>query len=63
MRPRAWAAVSAAMAYYHRPGDWREPPNLFSPFWGAKLMPVADYPTMQSNPLLSAFFATKLVVH
>lgn len=56
-------AMSAAMAYYHRPGDWREPPNLFSPFWGAKLMPVADYPLIANNPLLATLFNQKLMVH
>lgn len=46
-------AFSAAMAYYHRPGDWREPPNLFNPFWGAKLMPVNDHPMLATNPIFS----------
>ncbi len=34
----AWAR---AMCYYHRPGAWAEPPNLFNPFWKAKLSPLA----------------------
>lgn len=29
-----------AMCYYHRPGAWAEPPNLFNPFWKAKLSPL-----------------------
>jgi hypothetical protein len=33
---------SAAQAYYHRPGDWKEMPNFFNPLWGARLMPVLD---------------------
>ncbi len=33
---------AAAECYYHRPGAWREMPNLFNPLWGAKLMPVAE---------------------
>jgi len=33
-------AVSRALAYYHRPGNWQEPPNFFNPFWRAKLAPV-----------------------
>jgi hypothetical protein len=33
------AGLSKALVYYHRLGDWREPPNLFSPFWRAKLHP------------------------
>ena len=34
------AALSHALVYYHRLGDWREQPNLFSPFWRAKLHPL-----------------------
>ncbi len=33
----AWAH---ARAYYHRPGAAAEPPNLFNPYWRAKLSPV-----------------------
>jgi len=33
----AWAR---AQVYYHRPGHWTEPPNLFNPFWKARLAPV-----------------------
>jgi hypothetical protein len=32
-------AASKAMAYYHRIGDWQEQPNMFNPFWRAKLHP------------------------
>ena len=32
-------AVSKAMTYYHHPGNWKEPPNLWNPFWRAKLHP------------------------
>lgn len=38
----AWAR---GRVYYHRPGYWTEPPNLFNPFWRAKLSPI--------NPLAS----------
>ncbi|MFN7133515.1 MAG: hypothetical protein ACK4N5_15670, partial [Myxococcales bacterium] len=34
-------AFSRAQVYYHRPGAWAEPPNLFNPFWRAKLGPVS----------------------
>jgi hypothetical protein len=34
------AAVSHALVYYHRLGDWREHPNMFNPFWRAKLHPM-----------------------
>jgi hypothetical protein len=30
-----------AQVYYHRPGFWSEPPNLFNPFWRAKLAPIS----------------------
>lgn len=33
-------AVARALAYYHRPGGWKEPPNFFNPHWRAKLAPV-----------------------
>ncbi|MDC0711809.1 pilus assembly protein TadG-related protein [Stigmatella sp. ncwal1] len=33
------AAMSKALVYYHRLGDWSEPPNMFNPFWRAKLHP------------------------
>ncbi|MBL8955278.1 MAG: hypothetical protein JNK82_31180 [Myxococcaceae bacterium] len=31
-------ALSTGLAYYHRKGHWREPPNLFNPFWRAGLV-------------------------
>ncbi len=33
-------AISRGMVYYHRPGNWSEPPNFFNPFWRARLAPV-----------------------
>jgi len=33
-------AISRALAYYHRPGNWQEHPNFFNPYWRAKLAPV-----------------------
>ncbi|WP_049805225.1 pilus assembly protein TadG-related protein [Stigmatella aurantiaca] len=33
------AAMSKALVYYHRLGNWSEPPNMFNPFWRAKLHP------------------------
>ena len=35
-------ALSRAQVYYHRPGAWQEPPNLFNPYWNARLAPKAD---------------------
>ncbi len=31
-------SLAAGMAYYHRPGHWKEPPNLFNPYWRATLV-------------------------
>lgn len=35
------AGLSKALVYYHRLGAWQEPPNLFNPFWRAKLHPFS----------------------
>ncbi|MBL8950250.1 MAG: hypothetical protein JNK82_05715 [Myxococcaceae bacterium] len=35
-------ALGSAIVYYHRPGAWREPPNLFNPFWRATLYASDD---------------------
>ncbi len=35
-------AFSKAFVYYHRIGDWSDYPNLFNPYWRAKLQPVTD---------------------
>ncbi len=37
---RPTRAFSKAMVYYHRMGDWSDYPNLFNPYWRAKLHPV-----------------------
>ena len=34
-------AFSKAAVYYHHPGNWREPPNFWNPFWRAKLHPFS----------------------
>ncbi len=34
------SVISRGMVYYHRQGNWGEPPNFFNPFWRAKLAPV-----------------------
>ncbi|WP_241758692.1 hypothetical protein [Pyxidicoccus parkwayensis] len=38
------AGLSKALVYYHRfgQGGWKEPPNLFGPYWRAKLHPFRD---------------------
>jgi hypothetical protein len=33
-------AFAKAMVYYHRIGDWSDYPNMFNPFWRAKLQPA-----------------------
>jgi hypothetical protein len=35
-------AVGKAMAYYHRPGAWKEGPNFWFPYWRAKLHPLSE---------------------
>ena len=58
---RGLNAFAAAQVYYHRPGDWKEQPNLFNPLWGARLMPVmesnaaAKLTVLTINPLLTQF--------
>lgn len=40
IKPRGWGvAVSKAKVYYHQLGHWQFQPNLFDPFWRAKLHP------------------------
>ncbi len=34
-------AVAKGKVYYHQLGKWEQPPNLFDPFWRAKLHPFA----------------------
>jgi len=36
---RDGTAVSKALVYFHRVDDWKFPPNLFDPYWRAKLHP------------------------
>jgi hypothetical protein len=33
-------AASKALVYFHRMDDWKFPPNLFDPYWRAKLHPI-----------------------
>ncbi|MFO7155757.1 MAG: pilus assembly protein TadG-related protein [Pseudomonadota bacterium] len=55
-------AVARALAYYHRPGTWREPPNFFNPHWRAKLAPVEEgwRHVGQQSPDLARALATLL---
>lgn len=41
LAPGEGAALSKALVYYHRLGEngWREAPNMFNPYWRAKLHP------------------------
>jgi hypothetical protein len=53
-------AIAAGLAYYHRPeggghDDWKEAPNLWNPFWRAKLHPIkeSDGSQVLANDLIS----------
>ncbi|PTL82224.1 hypothetical protein DAT35_20765 [Vitiosangium sp. GDMCC 1.1324] len=35
-------AFAKALVYYHRIGDWSDYPNLFNPYWRAKLHPLTN---------------------
>ncbi len=35
-------SVAKALVYYHHPGDWKEPPNFFNPYWKVKLHPFGQ---------------------
>nr|WP_225937436.1 pilus assembly protein [Myxococcus sp. RHSTA-1-4] len=54
---RNQVALSAGIAYYHRPrpavqgGGWREPPNFLNPFWRATLVNVEG--SIDDRPLES----------
>lgn len=39
---RHQVAVGSSVVYYHRPGHWREPPNLWNPFWRSTLAAPDD---------------------
>ena len=39
--PNEANSVSKTLVYYHHPGNWREPPNFWNPFWRVKLHPWA----------------------
>lgn len=51
------AALSKALVYYHRLGEggWNEAPNLFNPYWRAKLHPFTQE---EANRVLTAANAT-----
>lgn len=39
--PSGLNGFARSMVYYHRTGAWTEPPNLFNPYWRAKLGPLS----------------------
>ena len=59
--------MARAMVYYHRPGNWKEHPNFFNPFWRAKLAPVGHKLTGPLSGLfggnLNTFLNESLVTH
>ena len=61
--PSGLNAFSAAQAYYHRPGDWREMPNFFNPLWGARLMPVLQSNAAAKLGLSSVPLLHQLLLH
>jgi hypothetical protein len=56
-------AFAAAQVYYHRPGEWREQPNLFNPLWGARLMPVVESNVFAKLGLSSIPFIQQTLSH
>lgn len=44
-------SLSKAVVYYHHPGNWREPPNFWNPFWRAKLHPFSKQELFQIESL------------
>ncbi len=53
--------IARAQAYYHRPGAWREPPNFFNPYWGARLAPKGTALSALSNQLGLPGWAGELI--
>jgi hypothetical protein len=53
-------AIARALVYYHRPGNWKEHPNFFNPFWRAKLAPVGHKLTGPLTGLFGGNFTTFL---
>jgi hypothetical protein len=51
---RRTKAVSKALVYYHRIGDWSDYPNLFNPYWRAKLQPMTTAEAAASLALVDA---------
>lgn len=54
-------AIAVARVYYHRPGEWKEHPNFFNPFWAAKLHPVAHHQFFEFTHL--ANFGDEIITH
>ncbi|XXF79334.1 hypothetical protein P2318_06165 [Myxococcaceae bacterium GXIMD 01537] len=51
---RQTKAFSKAQVYYHRMGDWRDYPNLFNPYWRAKLHPLTTSEAVMAVGLVDA---------
>ena len=60
---RGLNAFAAAQAFYHRPGDWKEMPNLFNPLWGARLMPVLESNAAAKAGLTAVPLLRRILVH
>ncbi len=51
---RYQVALGTAIAYYHRPDAFPEPPNLYNPFWRATLMSMQTYSIAEAQNRLAA---------
>ena len=61
--PAGISAFAAAQVYYHRPGDWKEMPNLFNPLWGARLMPVLESTTASKMLITNNAIFKQFILH
>ena len=59
LEPGEGMALSKALVYYHRFGSWKEHPNLFNPYWRAKLHP---FKPQESAKVLAISGATDYAV-
>ena len=51
-------AFSKAQVYYHRIGDWSDYPNIFNPYWRAKLHPMTTQELATTLSVVDASAAT-----
>ncbi|MCG3172037.1 MAG: hypothetical protein GMKNLPBB_00182 [Myxococcota bacterium] len=63
-------AWTRGQVYYHRPGAWQEPPNMFNPHWRGRLAPIGQLlQTPPSSgggsvmPVIRNFLSDNLITH